>query len=92
MRIVIVDPDRRTQNQVINQIKNKFESNDLHVFENPIDAWKDIVINDVDYLFTKIEMPRYSGYELATMAKKKKRSIEINFISADGKDFIGETE
>ena len=59
---------------------------------DPFAVWKHIVLYDTDVLYTKVIMPHYTGYELATMVKRQNNNIRVVFTSKDGTQFLDEAQ
>ncbi|MCF0117177.1 MAG: response regulator [Bacilli bacterium] len=89
MRVLVVDPNKKSLKAMNNRIQALYPDECICIHSNPIEAWKDIITNGIDVLFTKIDMPQYSGYELASMAKKRNKDVKVSFVSANGKEVIG---
>ncbi len=81
MKVVLVDDESRAVNLLSIMLK---DFNDLEIIQTFTDseaAYEFICDNEVDLVFTDVEMPKMNGVEMARRIKTKKSDVVIVFIT-----------
>ncbi|MCF0117081.1 MAG: hypothetical protein HUJ61_03415 [Bacilli bacterium] len=88
MRIVIVDPNKRTNKNVMSIVNKLYSQISCSIFHDVSSACKAIESEGVDHLFTKVDIDDFGEYELAKAAKSVNDKVKISLLAPRGNKII----